>query len=89
MHRNKTDPAGYNDPKAPVYLVAGAAGNIEGLTKNTKYPDGFLWGSDSDYAYAQIEVHNRTHISFAFFNSSDGAQIDNATLYKSHKHAFH
>lgn len=85
MHANKSDPAGYNNPKAPAYLVAGAAGNIEGLTKNKNFPEGFAWGNDQDYAFGSITVHNRTHITSKFFRSYDGAKIDEQTLYKTHK----
>lgn len=84
MHGNKSDTAGYNNPKAPVYLVAGAAGNIEGLTEQKTFPEGYAWGNDRDYAFATLTVHNRTHVTSRFFRSSDGAKIDDQTLYKEH-----
>lgn len=84
MFNNQPDQAGYNNPKAPVYLVAGAAGNIEGLTFSYQFPDGYVWGNDQDHAFATLTVHNRTHLTSRFFRSSDGVKIDEQTLYKQH-----
>jgi acid phosphatase type 7 len=32
VYNDTADPNGYNNPKAPMYIVAGGAGNIEGLS---------------------------------------------------------
>lgn len=79
--------APYTDPKAPVHIITGSAGNRERL-------DGFgpmkAWSAfrASDYGYTRMHLTNKTHISFEqVSDDKDGKVIDSFTLIK-HQHGF-
>ncbi|KAK0540349.1 hypothetical protein OC842_000537 [Tilletia horrida] len=82
------DPAGLNDPKAPLYIVAGAAGNVEGLTKVASQPSYTAFANGVDYAFATVSVTNATNLKIQFIRSTDGAVLDSSVLYKSHAQQF-
>nr|POE58655.1 acid phosphatase [Quercus suber] len=78
------DPAGLQNPKAPMYIVAGGAGNIEGLSSvgnNVSY-NAFAYADD--YSYARIGFADAKHLHVEFIRSSTGDILDTSTLYKEH-----
>ncbi|KAJ6447165.1 acid phosphatase [Purpureocillium lavendulum] len=82
------DPAGMQDPKAPMYIVAGGAGNIEGLSdvgKNVSY-NAFAY--DEDFSYATIRFLDEQNLQVDFYRSSTGDLLDSSKLFKSHKDQF-
>jgi acid phosphatase type 7 len=87
-YQNKADPAGYNNPVAPMYIVAGGAGNIEGLSSvgsNVSYNQ-FAYADD--FSYATVAFLDKTHLQVRFIRSEDGAVLDTSTLYKAHSQQF-
>lgn len=86
---NKTaDPAGLNNPKAPMYIVAGGAGNIEGLSSvGSNYSTNqFAYGAD--FSYATVKFVDAEHLEVDFIRSSTGEVLDTSELYKSHNTSF-
>ncbi|KAK0545822.1 hypothetical protein OC846_005274 [Tilletia horrida] len=88
IYNGTVDPAGLNNPKAPMYIVAGAAGNIEGLTAVNYKPPATAFANGNDYAFATISVQNSTNLKVKFIRSVDGALLDQSVLYKNHTTQF-
>lgn len=82
------DPNGMNNPKSPMYIVAGGAGNIEGLSSvgsNVSY-NAFAYADD--FSYAQVNFQDANHLQVEFIRSSTGAVLDRSVLYKAHTQQF-
>lgn len=84
MFRNVTDPAGLRNPKAPMYLVVGGTGNIEGLSEVGKNSTGNVFAYADDFSYANVKFLDRDHLGVDFFRSSTGELLDSSVLYKDH-----
>ncbi|RLN48620.1 hypothetical protein BBJ28_00004724 [Nothophytophthora sp. Chile5] len=73
----------YNNPQAPVYILTGAAGNVENLRDA---PDGTApWNAAFDYShfgFSTLEA-NRTMLSWKYLASSDLSVQDEFVMYKS------
>lgn len=82
------DPNGMSDPKAPMYIVAGGAGNIEGLSNVGKNVTGNAFAYADDFSYARVSIKSRTEMQVDFFRSSTGEVLDSSTLYKAHEEPF-
>lgn len=82
------DAAGLNDPRAPLYVVAGGAGNIEGLSAVGTRPDFNAFAYDDDFSYAMVSLLDANHLQVDFIRSSTGEVLDTSTLYKSHADRF-
>lgn len=88
VYNGTSDPAGQNNPKAPMYIVAGGAGNIEGLSDvgNRQGYNAFAYADD--YSYASLSFQNSTHLQVNFIRSTDGSILDSSVLVKNHTDAF-
>ena len=84
VYNNTADPNGLNDPKAPMYIVAGGAGNIEGLTSVGTEPSYTAFAYADDYSYGTLKLLDSQHLQIDFIRSSTGEVLDSSTLYKSH-----
>ncbi|KYK59163.1 acid phosphatase [Drechmeria coniospora] len=84
----KADPAGMNNPKAPMYIVAGGAGNIEGLSAVVSRPQFTAFAYAKDFSYATIRFLDANRLQVDFTRSSTGELLDRSTLYKSHSERF-
>eukprot|EP00052_Salpingoeca_macrocollata_P034138 m.10592 g.10592 ORF g.10592 m.10592 type:complete len:478 (-) comp5998_c0_seq1:31-1464(-) len=79
----QSDDACFTNPKSPVYVIDGAAGNKEHLTSMpSQLPD---WSRKNikEYGYGMIETSNSTHLNWAFYASADGSLLDSFTIVKS------
>lgn len=86
---DKVDPAGLNNPTAPMYIIAGGAGNIEGLEKfKGAKPAYTAFAYDEDFSYATITFEDAQNLRVDFVRSSTGAVLDTATLHKRHDGQF-
>ena len=88
VNNSIADPAGMNNPKAPMYIVAGGAGNIEGLESvgsNVSY-NAFAYADD--FSYATVTFKDENNIQVDFIRSSTGAILDSSALYKAHNEQF-
>ncbi|KAI0024572.1 Metallo-dependent phosphatase-like protein [Xylariomycetidae sp. FL0641] len=84
------DPAGLRDPAASAYLVAGGAGNIEGLSRvdDDGRSDLCAFAYDDAFAYATLTFADAQHLRVRFVSSETGQVLDDSTLFKSHDRAF-
>lgn len=82
MYQGKVDPAGYNNPKAPAYIIAGGAGNIEGLSTYSSNATGNVFAYDEDFSYATLQFKDSEHLGIQFLRSSTGELLDSSVLYK-------
>ena len=88
VYNNTADPNGLNNPKAPMYIVAGGAGNIEGLSSigsNVSY-NAFAYAED--WSYATVSFLDTNNLKVEFIRSSTGDVLDTSTLYKAHTEQF-
>lgn len=88
VYRNKADPNGMNNPKAPMYIIAGGPGNIEGLVKIGKKPSYNAFAYDEHFAYPGLNFLDKEHLQVQFYQSTTGEVIDSTTLYKKHDQRF-
>ncbi|KAJ5885437.1 hypothetical protein N7495_009947 [Penicillium taxi] len=88
IYNGTADPNGLKDPKAPMYIVAGGAGNIEGISSiGTKQSyNEFAYADDFSYATLAFESENELRVEF--IRSNTGEVLDTSVLYKSHTEAF-
>ncbi|KAI0399277.1 Metallo-dependent phosphatase-like protein [Xylaria palmicola] len=88
VHDGVADPNGLQDPAAPMYIVAGGAGNIEGLSSvgNRQSYNAFAYADD--FSYAQISLLDAHSLRVQFIHSTTGEVLDDAVLYKSHSERF-
>ncbi|CAI7631963.1 unnamed protein product [Penicillium manginii] len=82
------DPNGMKNPKAPMYIVAGGAGNIEGLSSVGTKPSYTEFAYADAYSYASITFVDEQNLKVDFISSSTGAVLDSSTLYKEHSVQF-
>ncbi|KAJ5362071.1 hypothetical protein N7541_002915 [Penicillium brevicompactum] len=82
------DPNGMNDPKAPMYIVAGGAGNIEGLSDVGSKPSYTEFAYADDYSYSTLKFLDAQNLQVEFIRSSTGEVLDSSTLYKKHATQF-
>ncbi|OOQ83557.1 putative acid phosphatase [Penicillium brasilianum] len=88
VYNGTADANGMNDPKAPMYIVAGGAGNIEGVDSPGTEPSYTKFAYGSDYSYATIRFVDEQNLQVDFYQSSTGTLLDSSTLYKSHTSQF-
>lgn len=88
VNNSVVDPAGLNDPKSPMYIVAGGAGNIEGLSSVGTNISSNRFAYADDFSYATLNFKDENNLEVNFIRSSTGEILDTSTLYKSHSTQF-
>jgi len=88
VFNSTVDPAGMNNPRAPMYIVMGAAGNIEGLSSLEGMLDFTGFANNDTFGYAALTFQSRTELDISFIKSFDGSVMDKSTLVKEHKERF-
>ena len=71
----------YTNPTAPIYIVSGAAGNVEGLDKlrgNKQSVTAFL--DDAHYGFGLLTVQNATHLNWTFYESATLQVLDSVEV---------
>ena len=69
----------YVDPECTTYVVAGAAGNIEGhYTSNwdPNPPDWTAYMNDEYFGYAKVEVEGKSRLMWEWHRATDDAIMD-------------
>ena len=88
MNNSVADPNGLDDPKAPMYIVAGGSGNIEGLSTIGSNYSSNAFAYDADFSFAKVSLQDKNHLKVDFIRSSTGDILDSSVLYKSHSQQF-
>ncbi|KAJ5261117.1 hypothetical protein N7478_011712 [Penicillium angulare] len=88
IYNGTVDAANLTDPKAPMYIIAGGAGNIEGLSSVGDEPSYTEFAYADDWSYATLKLLDEQNLQIDFIRSSTGEVLDSSTLYKSHKTQF-
>lgn len=84
IYKNMSDPNGLNDPKFPMYLVAGGAGNIEGLSPVGSPLKGNQFAYADEQSFARLSFMSKKELGVTFFRSSDNKLLDHTVLKKTH-----
>ena len=85
---NKTVPSEYDDlnmhvnPKAPVVLVVGNAGQQEKYTPQSSTPLPFSMSSSGELGYGRLIVYNDTNLRFEMVRSGYRRMIDHVDILK-------
>ncbi|KAI2621867.1 Metallo-dependent phosphatase-like protein [Xylaria nigripes] len=88
VYRGVEDARGLQDPVAPMYIVAGGAGNIEGLTSVGFRQSYNAFAYAEDFSYARISFLDTNQLQVQFIRSTTGEILDQSVLYKSHSKRF-
>ncbi|KAK7736983.1 hypothetical protein SLS53_006738 [Cytospora paraplurivora] len=88
MNNSVVDPADLNDPASPLYIIAGGAGNIEGLTDVGTNVSSNRFAYADDFSYATLTFADENNLEINFIRSSTGEILDTSKLYKSHTEQF-
>lgn len=73
----------YVNPKAPVHIVTGSAGCVEGRTYFNKTRPAWSAFISSDYGYTRLKAHNHTHLYLEqVSDDKKGAIIDQFWIVK-------
>lgn len=78
VYNGTADAAGLNNPKAPMYIVAGGPGNIEGLSEVGSNVSFNAFAYATDFSYATVSLKNATHLEVQFIQSSTGDILDSS-----------
>jgi len=80
---NNVPQKSYNNPRAPVYIVNGAGGNIEGVTKYTDdTPADWNVVHQSVWGLGELTVYNASHVHWEFFEADNSTLTDEMWLVK-------
>jgi len=74
----------YVEPTAPVYIINGCAGNVEGHSHGTQDKAVSAYLNQDDYGFGKLSLVNATTLDWQFFRATDGALTDRATIIKHH-----
>lgn len=88
VYNNTADAAGYDNPKAPMYVVSGGTGNIEGHTPVGQRQDYNDFAYADDFSYAAFSFQSANKLEVNFYRSSTGENLHSATLNKERKQRF-
>ena len=79
----KDDLNHFYNPKAPIYVGTGNAGNNHGHNDEAS-PDPALWSAylTNDYGYGRFTVFNKTHMYYEQFSSINKQLIDYIWIFK-------
>jgi hypothetical protein len=73
---------GVPTPGSPIYIVHGAAGNVEGHEGLSNTAAWLATKDDQNFGYGRLSVYNATTLQWTVFRDSDNAVIDDMVLSK-------
>eukprot|EP01060_Flectonema_neradi_P002642 TRINITY_DN1167_c2_g1_i2.p1 TRINITY_DN1167_c2_g1~~TRINITY_DN1167_c2_g1_i2.p1 ORF type:complete len:446 (+),score=111.39 TRINITY_DN1167_c2_g1_i2:38-1339(+) len=72
----------YRNPKYPVHIITGAAGNGESIDRFSTYNWTFSAFQSIDIGYSRLTVANKTHLELDFFSITENEVIDYVVIEK-------
>lgn len=79
----------YRNPKAPVHIVSGAAGNDEKLKKFPSYQPPWSAVRMAEYGFCKLRLLNRTHLNLEYITTSQAPEVvDHLTIEKDDPYPF-
>jgi acid phosphatase type 7 len=88
VYNDTADAAQLNNPTAPMYIVAGGSGNIEGLSSVGTKQSYNAFAYADDFSYAKVSFLDSQNLQVDFIRSSTGEVLDTSKLYKEHSEQF-
>lgn len=88
VYNSTLDPNGMNDPTMPMYIIAGGAGNIEGMSSVGSNISSNAFAYADTFSYATLTFQDENNLLIQFVESATGDILDTSTLYKSHTEQF-
>lgn len=82
------DPAGYDNPSSPVYIINGIAGHYDGMSAFHDAVPYMAYGLDDKngtYGWSRVQFMNETHLLHEFVASNNDSVLDSQYLYKERK----
>jgi len=83
IYQNQITSKGYNDPSSTMYIVSGAAGNIEGFEDFNPNP-WVGYGESNAYGFGILDVLSNTELKWSFYSSSNLTVLDQIYISKQH-----
>lgn len=74
----------YVNPIAPVYIINGAAGNVEGHTGGSAKQAYTAFLNNKDYGYGILSFHNSSSLNWAYYRATDQSLVDEVAITKFH-----
>ena len=82
-YQNNPTQFNFTNPTSTVHVVAGGAGNREGLQKlSSNPPSWFAGGLDTQYRHGIMQVWNNTALTWSYYRSDTNQLYDTFTLVK-------
>ena len=70
------------DRRAPVYVVIGDGGNVEGLADELTWPQpAYSAFREYSFGHAVLDIKNRTHAYYAWYRNHDGNKVTADTMW--------
>ncbi|XP_045176681.2 acid phosphatase type 7-like isoform X2 [Mercenaria mercenaria] len=88
MYNGEVERFNYTNPRAPVHIISGSAGSLEGIdgwSESAKHWSAFRSSEKDFQSFGILEIHNRTHLLFRQNNAKDNLVVDEMWL-KQNKH---
>jgi len=82
---NSATQTNYVEPRAPIHIINGSGGNVEGLTTlsaHTPVSDFFALLNDQDYGYGVLRVINATYLEWEFRSGGSDLLLDSISVVK-------
>lgn len=82
------DPAGYDNPSTPMYIINGIAGHYDGMDAfddvKKPYQAAGLDVDDGVYGWSRMHFYNSTHMKHEFVASNNDTVLDSVILRRDH-----
>lgn len=85
VYNYTTDPNGYDNPRAPVYITNGLGGHYDGVDAlSNPLPGDIAHGIEAVYGWSRLTFANRTHLRQEFVAARNSSVLDSFWLYREH-----
>ncbi|GAA5996784.1 hypothetical protein JCM5350_007788 [Sporobolomyces pararoseus] len=85
IYNGTVDPNGFNNPRAPMVILAGNAGHYDGLDSfddPVKRANGSVFSNDNTYGWGRLNFVDEENLIYEHVASGNSSVIDTRKLYK-------